>query len=123
MVRSFADTVGLMSKPIAYNVHDGWYSWRGNPGNDVSAGVVLCIIDTTGRGRGLRVGLPSKQLVAKYRQLVYQLRFFPALDWSGRVQPFQGSLFGEFDGSANVRVRFLWLPQDSLDALWQPIVE
>ncbi|MBD3401465.1 hypothetical protein GF420_01110 [candidate division GN15 bacterium] len=108
-----ADTLGLLAKPIPRNVYTGRFTLTELPGASFSSATIWTEVDTLGMARGLRVSSPYDQTVRRFRTMVDQLRFYPALDQSGEPVRFVGPMSARFAGSADVRIRFLWLLWDN----------
>lgn len=108
-----ADTLGLLAKPIPRNVFTDRFTLTGVPGASFSEALVWTEVDTLGNARGLRVNSPYDATIQRFRTLVGQLRFYPALSMSGEPVMFMGPLEARFVGSGDVRIRFLWLFWDN----------
>ncbi|MCB2229248.1 hypothetical protein KQH82_00935 [bacterium] len=103
------DTLCLLAKPIPRNAYTEKFTLTEVPGASFSSATVLTEVDTLGHARGLRVGSSYEATVRRFRTLVNQLHFYPAITIDQTPVMFAGPLEARFVGSADVRIRFLWL--------------
>lgn len=103
-----ADTLGLLAKPVPRNVFTEKFTLTEVPGASFSSAGIWAEVDTLGNARGLRVGSTFETTISRFRTLLEQLRFYPAIAMNGRPIRYMGPLEARFVGSGDVRIRFLW---------------
>jgi len=108
-VRLLPTKAGLLAKAIpkrvnAFKVPSGnqriWF--RGK----------MCLglaIDTLGQVGIRHSTIVREPLYSFVREMVEGWRFYPALDFEGKIQPFYGEIMVEFDDSDFIRISYLWL--------------
>lgn len=108
-IQNFADQSGLMALPLPQRLPSNIYPLGRDPVLQRDTVSVRIQIDSLGRCRFMGSAKTHKEIRIALRQIVPKIKFYPALDFSGRPQNYSGRAFFEFTGEANVRVRWTWL--------------
>lgn len=74
--------------------------------------VVQCLIDTLGSAKPILDSLQSPEFYQFSHAVAKQLQFYPAMDFSGRLRPYKGSVHLIAADQSSVRVRCLWLDSE-----------
>jgi hypothetical protein len=110
LIRSFADTLGLLSVPLTRHFPSDEYSFRGP--HTLQRGLVGVSIgvDTVGK---VRIGVPGqwpREIISGINEFGRKFRMYAAMDYSGRPVTYEGEGELGFVGSGLIRTRFFWLP-------------
>jgi len=105
-VRLLPDTVGLMSPPLPRNIIDNKIVCASIDVFGNGEATVLVAIDTLGKARMVRLMPPI--LKKKVLAALPDLKFYPALDFQGRRQPYKGYLRLSFNATKTVSVDMTW---------------
>jgi hypothetical protein len=114
-LRLFPDTLGLLFKPIPIRYqNDGIFSLLG--GKMAVTDTLFALIKIDEKGRVASFDPVGGVLSQKndYLKLMTWIRFHPALAFDGTPRRVTGIMEFAYEGSTMVRIRFLWLPGESL---------
>jgi hypothetical protein len=118
-VRLLADTVGLMFKPVPKYRPDG-FVYTAPEGR--IAGLdrlgVRVEIDTLGLATILHTVGAADSTRLMCERIVRTLDFFPAMDYAGRAQPYQGLLRFEYFSSTKIRIVLSWHLPPGFSTTW-----
>ena len=104
------DTVGLMFPPWPRNIIENKFVSSEKIVAIEGEAVVQVAIDTLGKVKYLDLENSDKIRKMKVLALLPDLRFYPALDFNNRRQPFEGYLQLTFTASKTVEIDMTWLP-------------
>jgi hypothetical protein len=114
-VRFLPDTIGVMVPPVPK------LDWSGPAEMHRSAvrpsGFVSARVQVNQAGLGQIAGLvtDSPAIRGVLATRADQRRFYPAIDFSGQPQPYEGLLYLKLGSESNIRVWFSWMALPDLD--------
>ncbi len=106
-VALFADTVGLMAKPIPRRLPGSSLSLREARGIGGTVSAVFAV-DTSGAMRASAADVVSRSVWSVLRLMAKRMAFYPARDYQGRPRFYSGPVRLIFDGSEKVRIEYVW---------------
>lgn len=109
LVRSFADTLGIMSGAMIRHYPPEWYALSGP--HTLQRGWLGASVgvDTSGGARFNAPGQWPREILSAISRLSVKFRMFAAMDYAGRPVVYDGEAMLGFVGSGLIRTRFLWL--------------
>ena len=108
-VRIFPAKVALLSKPIPKRVPATTYSSNLLPLYVGEEGSVFINIDTLGIPFIRHISKFNNLAKGKVKQFIRRMRFFPALDYQSKPQPFSGLIKISLLNDEYIRVEYIWL--------------
>jgi hypothetical protein len=115
-LRVLPDTKGLLGEPIPiHRPVDGAYVIPGGGPGLADPAIASVEIDTTGRVTASRIIDVSAQAAENYRKAIEAVTYYAARNSAGEAVPFSGFVRMEPESSTKIRIRFSWLPGETID--------
>jgi len=108
-VRLFPDTIGLLAGPIPKRDWSGEIVAISHQGMIDDLVTARIAVDTMGASRLTDFSTEFYRARTILNMRSHNLRFFPAVDYSGITQPYDGLVYLRYLSESNVRIWFDWL--------------